>query len=113
MDDMSGSFQTDMSKDEIGYLVQSTLDKGNWTVLTYSVSGSDSEQVCYSLGSEAYVMLPNEGDIAYGKELIDRVLSGEVVTQDEINTYIEAKDDEDMITEEVPTESSDEESEEY
>ena len=111
MDDMSDSFQTDMAKDEVGYLVQSTLDNGNWTVLTYSVGGSDSEQVCYSLGTEAYVMLQNEGDIAYGKELIDRVLSGEIVTQDEINQYIETKDSEDMITEQVPEEDSEDSAE--
>ena len=56
-------------------------------------------------------MLQNEGDIAYGKELIDRVLSGEIVTQDEINQYIETKDSEDMITEQVPEEDSEDSAE--
>ena len=96
MDQMSGSFQTDMTKDEVGYYVQSTLDNGGWEVLTYSVGGGDSSQKCYSLGSNAYVMMPNEEDIKYAKELINRVISNEKVTQDEINVYIEKKDAEDI-----------------
>lgn len=98
MDSMEGSFQTDMSKDHIGYLVQSTLTDGNWEVLTYSVGGNDSTQTCYSTGStQLYVMVPNEDDITYANELISRVLSGDKVSQDEINVYIENKDAEDLI----------------
>ncbi|MBO4591126.1 MAG: LCP family protein [Eubacterium sp.] len=108
MDNMSGSFQTDMTKDNIGYLVQSTLDEGGWKVLTYSVSGSDAEEVCYSLGGSAYVMLPNEADVDYGTELIYKVLSGQSLTQDEINEYIEKKDNEDNITEQSFEEETDE-----
>ena len=108
MDSMSGSFQTDMTKDNIGYLVQSTLDDGNWKILTYSVSGSDAEEVCYSLGAEAYVMQPNQSDVTYGNELISRVLSGEILTQEEINEYIENKDNEDKITEQSVEETTEE-----
>ena len=108
MDSMSGSFQTDMTKDNIGYLVQSTLDDGNWKILTYSVSGSDAEEVCYSLGAEAYVMQPNQADVTYGNELISRVLGGEVLTQEEINKYIENKDNEDKITEQSVEETTEE-----
>ena len=98
MDSMEGSFQTDMSKDHIGYLVQSTLTDGNWEVLTYSVGGNDSTQTCYSTGStQLYVMVPNDDDITYANELISRVLSGDKVSQDEINVYIENKDAEDLI----------------
>ena len=60
MDELSDTFQTNLSKEDIGYLVQSTLDDGQWKVLTYSVSGSDSQKVCYSLGTDAYVMIPNK-----------------------------------------------------
>ena len=109
MDQMEGSFQTDMEKDTVGYLVQSTIDEGNWTVLTYSVGGSDSSQKCYSLGSNAYVMIPNEEDVKYAKELIDRVLADEKVTQDEINVYIEKKDAEDVINQDLQNEDTTEE----
>ena len=113
MDNMSGSFQTDMAKDDIGYLVQSTLDNGGWKVLTYSVSGSDAEEVCYSLGGSAYVMLPNQSDVSYGTELINKVLNGEDLTQDEINVYIENKDNEDKITEQTIEETTEEGDSEY
>ena len=93
MDDMDGSFQTDMTKDDIGYLVKKTLDNGNWQVLTYSVSGSDAEDVCYSLGTTAYVMKPYQEDVTYASELINRVLDGENVTQDEINLYNATKEE--------------------
>ncbi len=98
MDSMEGSFQTDMTKDHIGYLVQSTLTDGNWEVLTYSVGGNDATQSCYSTGAQQlYVMQPNDADITYANEIISRVLSGDKVTQDEINVYIENKDAEDLI----------------
>ena len=109
MDSVSGMFQTDMTKDDIGYLVKSTLDNGNWNVLTYSVSGSDATQSCYSLGSSAYVMIPNKSDVEYGKELVQKVLAGETMTQDDINNYVENKGTEDVITEEQFEEDTTEE----
>ena len=104
MDELSDTFQTNLSKEDIGYLVQSTLDDGQWKVLTYSVSGSDATKTCYSLGTSAYVMTPNEGDVKYGNELISRVLNDEDVNQEEIDEYIVNKDEEDLITEEATTE---------
>ncbi|SNU06722.1 transcriptional attenuator, LytR family [Lachnospiraceae bacterium] len=104
MDEMGSMFQTNMQKEDIGYLVQSTLEDGKWKILTYSVGGNDSERICYSLGTTAYVMIPNKGDIEYGNKLISRVLGDEEVKQDEIDVYIVNKDNEDIITEEKPTE---------
>ena len=80
-----------MKKEDIGYLVQSTLSGGNWKVLTCSVSGSDSTQVCFSLGQSAYVMEPYTNDVTYATNLIDKVLNGDEVTQDEINQYLETR----------------------
>ena len=97
MEEMKGSFQTDMEKGDVGYLVQSTIEDSSWEVLTYSVGGNDSTKNCYSLGSEAYVMVPNEDDIDYAKTLINKIMSDEVVTQDEINVYLDNKDAEDLI----------------
>ena len=118
MDTMDGFFQTDMSTEDIGYLVQSTLSDGNWEVLTYSVGGNDSTETCYSTGSQPlYVMLPNDEDVEYGTTIINRILSGEKLTQDEINVYLNNKDAEDIIdedavntelTEEKDTESTEE-----
>lgn len=86
MDDMSDSFETSMDKDTIGYMVQSTISDPNWNVLTYSVSGSDSTQSCYSLGMDAYVMVPNQTDVDYAMELMNSVLNGDSLTQDQIDS---------------------------
>ena len=42
-------------------------------------------------------LVPNEDDIDYAKTLINKIMSDEVVTQDEINVYLDNKDAEDLI----------------
>ena len=108
MDDMDGSFQTDMTKEDIGYLVQSTLADSDWKILTYSVSGSDSTQVCFSLGQDAYVMVPNNSDVDYAKTIINKVLNGEELTQDQITEYLENRTA-DFIDEDISNELDDSE----
>ena len=46
-------------------------------------------------------MMPNEDDVKYANELIKRVLGNEAVTQDEIDVYIEKKDAEDVINQDL------------
>ena len=102
MEKMNGFFQTDMTTEDVGYLVQSTLQDGNWEVLTYSVGGNDATETCYSTGSQPlYVMLPNDDDVEYGNSIIKRLLSGEKLTQDEINVYLDTKDAQDVIDEDA------------
>jgi hypothetical protein len=80
MEECDGTFATDMTSDEIANLVAYQLgDGGSWDIQKYSVSGSGSTQSVYSLGTPGYVMIPNESDVAYGTELINKVLSGETV----------------------------------
>ena len=88
MDSMSDSFQTNMEKDEIGKLVQDQLQTNSeWSIITYSVSGSDSSQVCASVGQACYVMVPYDNDVSYAKELINRNLGDETITQEEVDNY--------------------------
>ena len=52
------------------------LDDTEWTVDTFSVTGSGGSEVTYSTpGSAAYVMIPNESDIAEAKRLMEAVLT--------------------------------------
>ena len=89
MDALAGTFQTDMTKDEIGEIVQQMLeDMKSWNIYSYSVSGSDGEDICSSMGAVGYVMYPYENDVAYGKELIDKVLGDGSINQDEINEHM-------------------------
>ncbi len=99
MDGMSDSFQTDMDKNEIGKLVQDQLQtNSNWTIITYSVSGSDSSQVCASVGQSCYVMVPYDKDVNYAKDLINRNLNNETLTQEEVDNFRMSNSDDDVDT---------------
>jgi len=116
MESISSSLQTNMTLDEIGALVQGQLESGaSWNIVTYSVSGSDSTQKCASIGMSAYVMIPNENDVEFAKELIIATQSGTEVTQDEINAYLEGREvdviDSSLVDPEEDTEESTEEAE--
>ncbi len=93
MDSLSGTFQTDMSKEEVGELVQRQLsDMKGWNIYSYSVSGSDGSDICSSVGAEAYVMYPFEEDVEYAKQLITTVLGDGTIDQDEINAFMTRND---------------------
>lgn len=98
MDSMADSMQTSMDKDEVGEIVQAQLASGeDWTVLTYSVSGVCDTKSCYSLGTSASVVIPNEDDVAYAKELIKEGLAGTTFTQEEIDQHVTKVDEADLI----------------
>ena len=89
MDSLAGTFQTDMSKDEVGDIVQQMLeDMKSWNIYSFSVSGSDGEDVCSSMGAVGYVMYPYESDVEFGKQLIQKVLGDGTISQEEINEYM-------------------------
>ena len=81
---MEGNFETSVSYNMIASLVNNQLeDGGSWDVITYSVDGTGSSAVPYSMSTTAYVMIPDETTVATAKELIQSVLAGEVITQPE------------------------------
>ena len=87
LDSLASSFETNMSKDELGELIQEQLqtDK-SWTVLTYSAKGTAAMRPCYSSGGgERSVVLQDDASIEYANELIRKVLAGETMTQEELN----------------------------
>lgn len=86
MSQMKDCFQTNMTKDELGKLVQEQLDDGgSWNIVQYSVSGGDAMDYCYSVGGDAYVMVPFQDTIDYAQDLIKRVLSDEEISQSDID----------------------------
>lgn len=88
LDELANSFETNMTKEEIGVLVQEQLETDkSWTVLTYSATGTAAMRPCYSSGGgERSVVLENEASVEYANSLIDKVLSGTVMTQDEVTS---------------------------
>lgn len=76
----SDSIATNMPKEDIISLVKMQLqDMSGWTVTTYGLTGENSADYCYSLGSDARyaVVLPDQEMIATARNMIQQVLSGQ------------------------------------
>ena len=85
MEELSNTFETNMTKDEVGELVQEMIDSDRgWNVLSYEVMGYPDWGVCYTGGGEASVVTPEWRCVDYANELIHRTLDGETMTQDEV-----------------------------
>ncbi|MEE8885784.1 MAG: LCP family protein [Eubacteriales bacterium] len=79
---------TNMTADEISELVKMQLNDGaSWDVEKYAVSGSDARKTTYSMpNSTAYVMIPYEDDVAQATELLQKILSGEEITEEDVSS---------------------------
>lgn len=76
-----GTFDTSIPYDMIAQLVRDQLDSGKgWDVVTYSATGTGSSEITFSQGVYAYVMIPDEESVETGKQLMNQVMAGEVVT---------------------------------
>lgn len=78
MDSMEGMFSTSMSASDISALVKMQLDDmAQWNVKSFAVSGTGSSQVTYSMPTKrSYVMYPDEDQINYARILVDKVIDG-------------------------------------
>ena len=79
LDSISGSFQTNFSSDEIYSLVRQQLQNGgDWDIQSMTVTGTGDRRTTFSMpGTTAYVMLPNEAEVAAAQEKIAAVLDAE------------------------------------
>lgn len=88
LDSLGGMFVTSMSYQDISALVKMQLDDmAEWDVQTYAVTGEGGWEYTYSsisLGKKSWVMYQDEERVAYGRELIQRVLDGEVLTAEDV-----------------------------
>jgi anionic cell wall polymer biosynthesis LytR-Cps2A-Psr (LCP) family protein len=86
MNSLEGMFSTDVSSSEIGSLVKMQLSDGaSWNVQTFSMDGEGTRSTTYSMPkTKSYVMIPNDEYVAYAKQLMQRVLDGEVLTEDDM-----------------------------
>lgn len=85
METVKDSFETTIPYSTISSIVRNQLKKGGeWNIVSYSVDGYGSTEAPYSLGGAyASVMIPNKETVEKAKELIDKVVSGEIVTVSE------------------------------
>jgi LCP family protein required for cell wall assembly len=76
MSALSGSFDTNITSDDITALVRMQLnDMSNWTIESYNINGSGKLTKTNSYPNQnLYVMLPNQKTVATAKEKISSVL---------------------------------------
>lgn len=86
LNSLEGMFTTNLTMDGISMLVKMQLsDMASWSIMTYSVSGYGDMEITYSdPGRELYVMWPDNDMVAHATELIDRVIAGEILTQEDL-----------------------------
>ena len=77
MDELTDMYRTNIPDELLKDLVFNQLMDGTeWTVDIYSVTGSGGSEKTYSApNSAAYVMIPNDSDVAQAKSLIEAVLN--------------------------------------
>ena len=84
LDSLSGMFTTDISTAEITAFVKMQLDDmATWNIQTFAVTGSGATEKNYS-GSRAYVMKPHEHVVAHASTLVNKVLNGETLTEEDM-----------------------------
>ncbi len=82
MDSLQGMFATNISSEKISSLVKLQLSEmPHWDVKSYAVTGHGDSAKTYSIpGMNAYVMRPNQETVDHAKMLINKVMSGEILT---------------------------------
>ena len=77
MEQLTDMYRTNMPTELVADLIFNQLsDDSEWTIDTFSVTGSSGKERTYSTpNTAAYVMIPNVDDIAQAKELMAAVLA--------------------------------------
>lgn len=82
LESLEGMFSTSMPAEDIGKLVQFQLtEQPSWEVLTFAVTGSNGNDMCWAAGGNGYVMYPHDHMVAHAVDLMERFLQGDVLTQ--------------------------------
>ncbi len=77
-------FHTTVPYDLLATLVRAQLaDNQPWNIVTYAASGYGDYQVTFSQGVAASVVIPDESTVETAKELMEQLLSGQIVKQPE------------------------------
>ena len=86
MSSLEGMFSTNLPTSDISMLVKMQLnDLATWDVFSFAVTGTGGSEKTYSApGHTAYVMYPNEESVEYASGLIKKIMSGELLTEEDM-----------------------------
>ena len=83
---LQGMFLTSVSGDEISSLVKMQLDDGaEWNIKSFAVTGNTGNDITYSIPRvPVSVMYQNETMIKHAADLVDRVIDGETLMDEDV-----------------------------
>lgn len=86
LENMDACFSCDLTQKEIASLVKMQLyDLATWNVKSYGVTGEDAASTTYSIpDTSVYVMIPNEASVQHATLLMDKVISGQILTDEDL-----------------------------
>lgn len=86
LDSLQGMFVTSISGEEISALVKMQLgDSAEWNIQSFAVTGSTGNDITYSIPRMAVsVMYQDKALIEKATELVDRVIAGDEITDEDV-----------------------------
>lgn len=91
LNEVSESFQTNVSKKNIKRLVKMQLNNTtDWKIFSFSVTGTGQSNYTYTVPSKrAYVMVPDETSVEKAKRLFEKNKFNQTINEDEVPTGIQ------------------------
>ena len=86
LNSLQGMFITSISGDEISALVKMQLDDGaEWNIKSFAVTGNTGSDITYSIPRvPVSVMYQDETLVKHAVDLVDRVIAGEEITDEDV-----------------------------
>jgi len=83
---LDGMFRTSVSMEDISALVKMQLDDmATWNIKSFAVTGEGGSERTYSSpGHNAYVMHPHKYMVEHGAKLVQKVVNGEILTDEDM-----------------------------
>lgn len=90
MKSIEGLFVMDVPTSLISEVVKKQLaSMPEWNIVTYATTGKGGYRECFSApGMELSTVVPNEASVSKATHLIEKVLAGEILTEQVVNTTI-------------------------
>ena len=94
LDSLQESFVTNMPTDRITSLIKLQLTKNySWNIITNSLEGTDGSNYTYSSPMyKSYVMIPDNNSVIYSKKLINNIMNGNKISEDQPNIQVSNTD---------------------
>lgn len=88
MASVEGMFTMNVPMEMVSNLMKMQLrDMARWNISSFAVTGSDSMEECYTWpGEYLAVIIPSDSSVSKASRLIDMVYSGEILTEEVINS---------------------------